>query len=101
MPDGSDQRRIVMHAAYKNSAEQHPQQRRQPAEGHSRDNGADDRAGAGDAGKMVPEQYKTVGRNPIHSIVIAVAGSRPIIADIEPFFQKTAVKNKGERQEER
>ena len=71
MPNGRKQRAKVMHSAKENTADQHPQQHRHPAEYRRLDRSVD-RACTGDGREVMSHQNRRLCRHIVHTIILFI-----------------------------
>ena len=69
VPEAGDEGGVVVDAADENRTQHDPEQRGQPTERQSRDDGADDRAGARDRAEVVAEEHTGSRRHIVHVVV--------------------------------
>ena len=48
---------------------------------------------------MMPKQHGGVRRHAVHPVVVRMARRRPAVVDVQPPFEKPAVREKGDRKQ--
>ena len=92
MTNGGEQGAEIVDAAEEDTADEHPQHHRHPAE-HSGLNGAVDGAGTGDGGEMVAHQHRSLGRAVVLAVFHGVSGSRTGVIHAPLLGQPAAVED--------
>jgi hypothetical protein len=89
---GEEQDGHVLHATAEHRAHQQPERARQVAELH-RQGGADQRTGAGNGGKVMPEHHPAMGGNVVAAVVQSFGGRGAGLVDhVHPGLDPLGVK---------